>query len=522
MIDTIYIAVAATGAACLAAGFGLHYLIVSAREKNMIAKNSVLAKQILEKAKRDAKKMIDNADLRSAEITRKNKRQMERMEREKRRESSRIEQKARKSQEAANRKFQDALEKEESLNRRQHGLDSLEKSLQERNGELDKIKEEAKKRLEELSGLSPEEVKREMLQAIEEEAKREAFIRVREIEEEAESGARETAMKAIALAVHRYAGEYTAENTSSTVSLSDPDIKGKIIGREGRNIRALEIRTGVDFVMDESPDTVVLTSLNSLRREIAVVSLKRLLEDGRVHPARIEEVVTEVEREISEEVKKAGESAVFDLGISDMDPELVRHVGMLKYRRSYAQNVLNHSIEVAFICGMLAAEIGCDQNLAKRAALLHDVGKAVDHEVEGSHMEIGANLAKKHREHPRVVKAVAQSHDSRVTDVLSILVQAADTISASRPGARKESYEKYIKRVEEIEDIGSSFTGVSKCFAIQAGRELRVIVESSTVDESRSDILSKDIAKRIQEEVTYPGKVKVTVIRETRSIAYAS
>ncbi len=522
MIDTVYIAAIATGAVCFGAGFGIHYLRMSADGTNLLDRKTAFAKQVLEKAKKDAGRIVADAESRAAELLRKNKRQSERVEKDRRRDVMRSEQKAQKSQESANKKIQEGLEKEVNLNRRQQSLDSLEQSLRDRHGEIDEIKAEAKKRLEELSGLSADEVKREMMRVIEEEAKKEASLRVREIEEETEVGAKETAMKAVALAVHRYAGNYTAENTSSTVTLSDAGIKGKIIGREGRNIRALEVRTGVDFVMDESPDTVVLTSLNSLRREIAVISLKRLLEDGRVHPARIEEVVTEVEREVDDEIKKAGEGAVFDLGIHDMNPELVRYVGMLKYRRSYAQNVLNHSIEVAFICGMLAAEIGYDQNIAKRAALLHDIGKAVDHEVEGSHVEIGADLVKKHGEDPQVVQAVKQSHDSRVTDVLSILVQAADAISASRPGARKESYEKYVKRVEEIEEIGCSFTGVSKCFAIQAGRELRVIVENSAVGENESHSLSRDIAKKIQQEVTYPGKIKVMVIRETRAVAYAS
>ncbi|QMU56006.1 MAG: ribonuclease Y [Candidatus Mycalebacterium zealandia] len=522
MFDSIYITVLMSGVVFFVAGFAIHHLIISAKEKNNLSKKSSLAKQIVDRAKRDADKIIESAKSRSSEVTRKNKHSFEKMEKDKRREFSSLEQDVRKKSESVNKKLQEVADRETEMGRRQQSLNSLEQSLKERHSEIDQIKSDMTKRLEEISGLSAEEIKREMLETLEAEAKKEASLRVREIQEDAEQGAKEAATKAIALAVHRYAGKYTAENTSSTVTLPDPNIKGKIIGREGRNIRALEVRTGVDFVIDDSPDTVVLTSLNSLRREIAVVSLKRLIDDGRVHPGRIEEVVSDVEQEINEEIKKAGEGAVLDLGIHDMDPELVRHVGMLKYRRSYAQNMLNHSIEVAFICGMLAAEIGYDQNRAKRAALLHDVGKAVDHEVEGSHVEIGAELARKYKEAPEVVKAVEQSHDSRVTDVLSILVQAADTISASRPGARKESFEKYIKRVEEIEEIGNSFTGVSKCFAIQAGRELRVIVENSALGEDESESLSRDIAKKIQDEVTYPGKIKVTVIRETRAVAFAS
>ncbi|MGI9558948.1 MAG: ribonuclease Y [Thermodesulfobacteriota bacterium] len=520
MIEIIYIAAAAVIA--FGAGFVIHHLIISSGEKETLSRKSALAKQIVERAKKDASGIIESAKSRSADMNRKSKQSLERVEKEKRREISSVDQENRKNKEAADKKLQEALEKEMNISRREQSLDSLEKSLRDRHSEIDSMKEDMTKRLEEISGLSAEEIKREMLESIEEQAKKEASLKVREIHEEAEEGAKEAALKAIALAVHKYAGSYTAENTSSTVTLPDPNIKGKIIGREGRNIRALEVRTGVDFVMDDSPETIVLTSLNSLRREIAVVALNRLIEDGRVHPGRIEEVVTDVEQEINGEIKKAGENAVFDLNIHDMDPELVRHVGMLKYRRSYAQNVLNHSIEVAFICGMIAAEIGYDQNLAKRAALLHDVGKAVDHEVEGSHVEIGADLAKKYGEDPSVVRAVAQSHDARVTDVLSIIVQAADTISASRPGARKESYEKYIKRVEDIEKIGSSFDGVSKCFAIQAGRELRVIVENTEIGEGESEGLSRGIAKKIQEEVSYPGKIKVTVIRETRAVAFAS
>ncbi len=520
MTDIIYIA--AVGVVCFLAGFLINRFIISERERKNLSSKTVLAKRIVEKAKKDGEKILKDADTRASEVMRKKKLQFEKSDKDKRRDLLHAEQKVQKNQELVNKKLQDVQEREADINRRQKSLDSLEDSIGERHGEIDTIKTEMKKRLEELSGMSAEEVRSEMIKNIEEEARKESSLMVREIEDEAEAGAKETATKIIALAVQRYAGKYTAENTSSTVTLPDPNIKGKIIGREGRNIRALEIRTGVDFVMDESPDTVVLTSLNSLRREIAVIALKRLLDDGRVHPARIEEIVSEVEEEINKDIKKAGEGAVFELGIHDMDPELVRHVGMLKYRRSYAQNMLNHSLEVAFICGMLAAEIGYDQNLAKRAALLHDVGKAVDHEVEGTHMEIGAELARKYKENPLVVNAVAKSHDSRIDDVLSIIVQAADAISAARPGARKESYEKYIKRVEEIEEIGGSFNGVSKCFAVQAGRELRVIVENSSVDDKESAVLSKDIAKKIEKEVNYPGKIKITVIRETRAVAYAS
>ncbi len=520
MISIFYMAVASV--VFFGAGFAVHHIIISSREKKELSKKSVLAKRIVEKAKKDSDRIVEGAKQRSADLLRKNKRNFEKMEKDKRKELFSFEQEARKTLDSANKKLQEVIRRETELGRRQQSLDSLENSLKERHSEIDEIKIETVRRLEELSGLSSEEIKNELFREIEEEAKKEASLRVREIHEEAEAEAGGMATKAIALAVHRYAGKYTAENTSSTVTLPDPNIKGKIIGREGRNIRALEVRTGVDFVMDDSPNTVVLSSLNSFRREIAAISLKRLIEDGRVHPGRIEEVVTEVEKEIGEEIEKAGKDAVFELGIHNMHPELVRHVGMLKYRRSYAQNILTHSVEVAFICGMIAAEIGYDQHLAKRAALLHDIGKAVDHEVEGSHVEIGTKLAKKYKEDPQVVKAIEQSHDSRVTDVLSILVQAADAISASRPGARKESYEKYIQRVEEIEDIGGSFAGVSKCFAIQAGRELRVIVENTALDENESEVLSRDIARKIQDEVTYPGKIKVTVIRETRAVAYAS
>ncbi len=370
--------------------------------------------------------------------------------------------------------------------------------------------------------MTQEVAKRELIDTIEGEAKLEAAKKLKQIEEELQERAEDKAKSIIALAIGRYAGGYTTEKTYYAISLPNDEMKGRIIGREGRNIRSIEARTGVDVIIDDTPETVVISSLNPIRREIAKLALERLIEDGRIHPARIEEVVGEVEKEIEKEIQKAGEEAVFDIGAHDMHLELVKLVGKLKYRTSFSQNMLQHSLEVAFICGVLAGEIGLDVKAARRAGLLHDIGKSVDHEVEGSHVEIGEDLVRKYGEPSEVITAVAQYHDPQPESTLAILVQAADAISAARPGARREMYEAYVKRIEDIETIGSSFRGVEKCYAIQAGREVRVIVESDKVNDEEAVLLAHEISKRIEREVAYPGQIKVTVVRETRSVSYAT
>jgi ribonuclease Y len=322
--------------------------------------------------------------------------------------------------------------------------------------------------------------------------------------------------------VKRYAGDYVTESTVSVVNLPSEEMKGRIIGREGRNIRAIEAATGIDLIIDDTPEAVILSGFNPVRREVAKVSLERLIDDGRIHPARIEEIVSKVTKEIEAAIKEAGEQATFDVGVHGIHNELVKLIGRLKYRSSYAQNVLQHSKEVSFLCGIMAAELGLNVKQAKRAGLLHDIGKAVDHEVEGPHAVIGADLAKKYGEANRVVHAIAAHHeDVEPSSVLAVLVQAADTLSGARPGARQEMLESYVKRLEGLENIAMSFRGVNKSYAIQAGREIRIMVEGKMIGDDQSFILAKDIAKKIEEELTYPGQIKVTVIRETRAVEYA-
>ncbi len=361
-----------------------------------------------------------------------------------------------------------------------------------------------------------------LIESIREEARRDAALLVKKIESEAKEMADKKAREIIALAIQRYAGEYVAEKTVSVVTLPNEEMKGRIIGREGRNIRALEAITGVDLIIDDTPEAVILSAFNPVRREVARIALERLISDGRIHPARIEEVVGKVTEEIEQSIRETGEQAAFDVGVHGIHPELLRLLGKLKYRTSYAQNVLEHSIEVAFMCGIMAAELGLDQKEAKRAGLLHDIGKAVDHELEGPHALIGAELARRYGESEAIVEAIASHHDDVAPEsILAILVQAADALSGARPGARKELLETYIKRLENLERIAMEFPGVSKAYAIQAGRELRVMVESQMVDDASVVMLSRDIAKKIESEMTYPGQIKVTVIREIRAVEYA-
>ena len=360
------------------------------------------------------------------------------------------------------------------------------------------------------------------LRLIEDDARHEAAKSLRRIEDELRENADKKSKEIISTAIQRYAGEYVTERTVSIVSLPNEEMKGRIIGREGRNIRAIEAATGVDLVIDDTPEAVILSSHNPVRREIARISLERLMSDGRIHPARIEEIVTKVGEELENAIRDAGERACFDLGLHGLHPELVKLIGRLKYRTSFAQNVYQHSLEVAFLMGIMAAELKLNIKQAKRAGLLHDIGKAVDHEVEGPHATIGADLARRYGESPRIIHTIAAHHNDEAPDsVFAVLIQAADTLSAARPGARKEMLETYVKRLDELERITRSFTGISKTYAIQAGRELRIIVSSEQITDDESLMLSKDIAKKIESELTYPGQIKVTVIRETRSVEFA-
>lgn len=397
-----------------------------------------------------------------------------------------------------------------------------EEVLARRLKEIDLVIEEQRVQLEKISGISREEAKKQLTDSIESEARMEAAKMVVKIENEMKIQADKKAKDIIALAISRYAGDYVAEKTVSVVPLPNEEMKGRIIGREGRNIRAIEAATGIDIIIDDTPEAVILSGFNPVRREIARQSLERLITDGRIHPARIEEIVEKVSEELEVTMREAGEQATFDVGAHGVNLELIKLLGRLKYRTSYGQNVLQHSLEVAFLCGVMAAELGIDVKRAKRAGLLHDIGKAVDHEIEGSHASIGADLAKKYGESAVIVHAIAAHHEDVAPDgVLDILVQSADALSGARPGARKEMLESYVKRLEDLEKIANSFKGVEKSYAIQAGREVRIIVNSGVVSDAEAMIVSKDIVKKIEQELTYPGQIRVTVIRETRAVEYA-
>lgn len=505
-----------------AVGFAVHFIYRMILEKKDVQLSTTRAHQIIKEAEKEAEQIAIKAELKANNLVEKRNNQMNKMVSEKQKELSKIENRLNSKEENLDNKFEKLERKESEVKNLEQKLADKEKALENKDQELDQTLELARTKIEEIAGMTRESAKEELVNIIENEARHEATRRLKLIEEDLYNTAEEKAKNIICQAIQRYAGEYTSEKTQSVVNLPSDDMKGRIIGREGRNIRSLEMRTGVDIIIDDTPETVVISSLNPVRREVARISLEKLIADGRIHPARIEEIVEEVEAEIQKEIQKAGEDALFELGLHNMHPELVKHVGMLKYRTSYSQNILNHSVEVGFICGILAAEIGYDVKMARRGGLLHDIGKAVDHEVEGNHVDIGADLVKKFREPAEIVDAIEKAHDPQPQGILPLLVQAADAISAARPGARRESYETYVKRIQDIENIAASFSGVEKCYAIQAGREVRVIVENTNVSDDEAAMLSHEIAKRIESEVAYPGQVKITVIRETRSSAIAS
>lgn len=406
----------------------------------------------------------------------------------------------------------------------------MERELQARKDELaasekkyQALIDEQKHQLEVVSGMTAEAAKELLMESMENEARHDSAKTVKRIIAEAREEADKEAKKIIATAIQRYAGDFVAERTVSVVQLPDDEMKGRIIGREGRNIRALEAATGIDLIIDDTPEAVILSGFNPVRREVARLSLLRLIEDGRIHPARIEDIVKKVDQEVEQTIKEAGNQAAFDLGVHGINNELVKYLGRLKFRTSYAQNVLQHSIEVGFLCGAMAAELGLNIKLAKRMGLLHDIGKAIDHEVDGSHAEIGARIAKKHGESPKIVHSIAAHHEDIPPETIyDVLVQAADSLSGARPGARKELLENYIKRLEDLEAIAKDFKGVANAYAIQAGRELRVIVDGGKISDDDSVLMSKDIVKKIEESLTFPGQIRVTVIRETRAVEYAN
>lgn len=416
----------------------------------------------------------------------------------------------------------DLKKKESGLQAREKKLNSREQTVVEREKELHTLIDRQRYELENISGITREQAKERLMASIESEARMDAAKRLSRIENEMKLEADRKGKNILALAIARYAGDYVADKTVSMVPLPSDEMKGRIIGREGRNIRAIEAATGIDIIIDDTPEAVILSGFNPIRREVARRSLIQLISDGRIHPARIEEVVAKVTDELDVEIKEVGEQATFDVNAHGMHVDLVNLIGRLKYRTSYGQNILQHSLEVAFLCGVMAAELGLDMKKAKRAGLLHDIGKAVDHEVEGSHAMIGRDLVKKYGEADDIVYAVGAHHeDMPPKSVLDVLVQSADALSGARPGARKEMLQSYVKRLEDLENIANSFEGVDKSYAVQAGRDLRIIVDSQKVHDDEAMLLSRDIAKSIEEQLTYPGQIRVTVIRETRAVEYA-
>lgn len=409
-----------------------------------------------------------------------------------------------------------------TLEQRQNKLQENEELVEEKDKKLDKLLEAQRYKLESLAGITQEDAKNELMESIEGEARMDCAKRLVRIENEMKLEADRKGKNILSLAIARYAGDYVADKTVSVVPLPNEEMKGRIIGREGRNIRAIEAATGIDLIIDDTPEAVILSGFNPIRREVARMALEQLIADGRIHPARIEEVVKKVSEEIEVGIRESGEQATFDVGTHGMHPELINLIGRLKYRTSYGQNILQHSLEVAFLCGIMAAEIGVDEKKAKRAGLLHDIGKAVDHEVEGSHAIIGRDLARKYGEAEDIVYAVGAHHeDQPPKGVLDVLVQSADALSGARPGARKEMLQSYVKRLEDLENIANSFAGVEKSYAIQAGRDLRIMVDSQKVRDEDAILLSRDIAKAVEEQLSYPGQIRITVIRETRSVEYA-
>jgi len=485
-----------------------------------------IAESKIGRAEDSVKKLIEDAQKR-AEVIRKEtvleaqeevhrlRNEFEKEIRERRNETIKLEKRIVQREEALDRKLDNIEQKEEQLNKKT-------KEITKAKEELENITNRQLEQLEHISGMTKDEAKELLLEKVENEARHDVAVMLREIETKAKDDAEKKAREVLSLAIQKTAADHVAECTVSVVPLPSDDMKGRIIGREGRNIRALETATGIDLIIDDTPEAVILSGFDPVRREVARIALEKLIIDGRIHPARIEEMVGKAQKEVDNQIREAGEQAVFDVGIHSLHPEVIKLLGRLRYRTSYGQNVLKHSLEVAHLASIMADEIGANAKLAKRAGLLHDIGKAVDHEVEGPHVKIGADLAKKYKESADVVNAIGAHHgDIEPTTIEAILVQAADAISAARPGARRESLENYIKRLENLEEIANSFSGVEKSFAIQAGREVRIIVKPDDVDDAGTTLMARDIVKKIEKELDYPGQIKVNVIRETRAIDFA-
>ena len=499
----------------LAIGIGAGYFVRKNISEAKIGEADSLAKNIIDQANKDAETMKKEKLLEAKEEIHKFRSDAEKENRERRSELQKYERRVIQKEESLDRKQQSIESKESNLNQKLRAVDEKQK-------EVEAIKVKQLEKLEDISGITSEKAKDIILSNAEKEVRHEMSIMIKEIETQAKEDAEKKSREIIGYAIQKCAADHVAETTVTVVNLPNDEMKGRIIGREGRNIRTLETLTGIDLIIDDTPEAVILSGFDPIRREIARIALEKLISDGRIHPARIEEMVEKAKKEVENIIKEYGEQAIFETGVHSLHPELVKLLGRLNYRTSYGQNVLKHSIEVAHIAGIMAAEIGADIKLAKRAGLLHDIGKAVDHEMEGTHVEIGMDLLRRYKESKDVIHAMSTHHgDYEPQTVEAVLVTAADAISAARPGARRETLEAYIKRLEKLEEIANSYDGVDKSYAIQAGREIRIMVKPEKINDEEIHLLARDITKKIEDELEYPGQIKVSIIRETRAVEYA-
>lgn len=498
-----------------AIGFGIGYFFRKNIAEGAINNAEQKAKEIVNEAEKEAETTKKEILLEAKEEVHRLRNELDRDSRERRNEIQRLERRLVQKEETLDRKSENLEKKDDILNKKI-------KEVGEKEEQIDMLYQKELEELERISGLTSEEAKELLLNDIQKEVKHEAAIMIKDIEQKAKEEAEKKAKEIISYAIQKCAADHVAETTVSVVALPNDEMKGRIIGREGRNIRALETLTGIDLIIDDTPEAVILSGFDPIRREVARIALEKLIVDGRIHPARIEEMVEKAKKEVNNIIKEEGEQATFETGVHSLHPELIKLLGRLKFRTSYGQNVLKHSIEVSHLAGLMAAELGTDVKLAKRAGLLHDIGKAVDHEVEGTHVDIGMDLLKKYKESGEVIHAMSTHHgDYEPQTIEAVLVTAADAISAARPGARRETLETYIKRLEKLEEIANAYEGVEKSFAIQAGREIRIMVKPEEMNDDNIIYLARDITKRIESELEYPGQIKVNVIRETRAIEYA-
>lgn len=502
--------------------FLIGFFISRRSGEKKIARAEELASKIIEEAEKSAAVKKKEAVLEAKDYWLKEKSKFERETANKRTEIQRLETRLRDKEQALNRKVDILNTKEKEIGGRERNLATKERAIENKEVQLDNLITEQNAQLEKIAGMTSEEAKKILMENLEAEARREAAKLIKDIKEKAERDAEKEAKNIIIQAIQRCAADYTMESCVSVVNIPNDEMKGRIIGREGRNIRSFETASGIDVIVDDTPEAIILSGYDPIRREVARLAMEKLIMDGRIHPARIEEVVTKAEKEMEVIIREIGEQACFDVGVHGINPDVVNLLGKLNYRTSYGQNVLQHAKEVSFLCGIMASELGLDPNVAKRAGLLHDIGKAIDRETEGTHTELGVEYISKFNEHPAVLNAIASHHeDVPMESPYAVLVQAADAISGARPGARRETLEGYVKRLEKLEEMADSFGGVGKAYAIQAGREVRVIVESDKIDDVTCSQLAGDIARKIEQEMEYPGQIKVTVIRETRSVEYA-